>query len=293
MTLDKPIRDVALHLPSDPIDMMFLLGQKSSHNLELVCCQSAVFLILYTSSLYNDRLADDKLVLASLEQYILVNRSEFFYEAADSVTIEILVNLYGLYRGLAKMSYQISYSPEAERILFHLVTEKEWDLAVYKNSLHIPEMLLQTSYAYMYTLKHFLMTRLGLQVTMKLMDYLIPTVAADGWTQECLIVIGILSLILHHSTNQALVEASKTILLSTPLVSTVKNLIHLACSKGPALSDHDEGTKSGETLIFVLLLHFFSLRSVHAILPGTLDWQDFIDQDNWNTATILYKHSLP
>lgn len=51
----QPIRDASLHLPSDPTDLLFLLGQKSSHNPELFCCQSAVLLVLYVSSLYNDR----------------------------------------------------------------------------------------------------------------------------------------------------------------------------------------------------------------------------------------------
>lgn len=51
----QPIRDAAPHLPSDPTDLLFLLGQKTSHNVELVCCQSAVLLILYISALYNDR----------------------------------------------------------------------------------------------------------------------------------------------------------------------------------------------------------------------------------------------
>lgn len=51
----KPIRDAAIHIPSDPVDMLFLLGQKSSHNFELCSCQSAVLLILHTAALYDDR----------------------------------------------------------------------------------------------------------------------------------------------------------------------------------------------------------------------------------------------
>lgn len=51
----KPIRDAASILPSDPVDLLFLLGQKSSHDLQLSSCQSAVLLILHTSSLYDDR----------------------------------------------------------------------------------------------------------------------------------------------------------------------------------------------------------------------------------------------
>ncbi|KAL6293638.1 hypothetical protein ACE6H2_001780 [Prunus campanulata] len=72
----QPIRDATLCLQSDPIDLLFLLGQKNSRNLELSSCQSAILLILYTCSLYDERLADDKLVLASLEQYILINSSD-------------------------------------------------------------------------------------------------------------------------------------------------------------------------------------------------------------------------
>ncbi|XP_059632085.1 protein PUTATIVE RECOMBINATION INITIATION DEFECT 1 [Cornus florida] len=401
----QPIRDAASHMPSDPIDMMFLLGQKSSHNLELFSCQSAILLILYSSSLYDDRLADEKLMLASLEQYILINNGEFLYGAADTVKIELLVNLYSLSRGLAKMSYQMPYSLEAERILFHLVTEKECDLLstrihwtslkwlfqqekickplsnqilklcrcncsdgyhivihgsnsqnidvraiaqlvasgdnfaatllvcllkelieegqehdiisvvntlsaiidilpaasdqlclhgigsafqnLYHHSRHYssPQRFMVISQL-IFRIIHSVRSEslcddeAWLVVTMKLMDYLSPTVAADTWTEEALVVVGILSLILYHSTNQALVEASKTILLSSPLISAVNNAIHVACSKGPALVDHDEETKTGETLIFVLLLHFFSLRSVHAILPGSLDWQNYFDQAN-------------
>ncbi|GFY82236.1 putative recombination initiation defect 1 [Actinidia rufa] len=382
--IGQPIRDAALHLPSDPVDLLFLLGQKSSNNLDLSSCQSAILLILYTSSLYDDRLADEKLVLASLEQYLLVNSSEFLYEVADSVPVELLINLYSLYRGLAKKSYQISYSPEAERILFNLVTEKEWDLPsasihptslkwlfqqekiciplthqilklcrsnsscinqiiVHGNSsqsievhtiaefvasddnfaatlvVHLLKELveeheehdiisvlrtveviidhfsiasdqlclhgicpvIQSLYCYeghfspqlfmvickvTFSILHSVHSKslsddeAWVAITMKLRDYLVSTVATDVWTEESLIVIGILSLILHHSTNQALVETSKTILLSTPLFSAFNNTIHAACSKGPALIDHGEGTKVGETLLFVTLLLFFSLR---------------------------------
>lgn len=51
----QPIRDAASCLPSDPIDLLFLLGQKNSDNLELSSCQSAVLMILHTCSLYGDR----------------------------------------------------------------------------------------------------------------------------------------------------------------------------------------------------------------------------------------------
>lgn len=92
------------------------------------------------------------------------------------------------------------------------------------------------------------------------MDYLIATATADGWTHEGLMIIGILCLILHHSTNQALVGVSKSILLSSSVVQTINKTIREACSKGPALFDHDEGTNVGASLIFLLLLNYFSFK---------------------------------
>lgn len=107
----QPIRDAASHLPSDPIEMLYLLGQKSSHNLESISCQSVILLILYTSCLYDDRLADDKLVLASLEQYILLNNSELLYGAAKSETVEILLSLKFLLELLTTISEEERIDP--------------------------------------------------------------------------------------------------------------------------------------------------------------------------------------
>lgn len=49
------IRDAMSYLPSDPNDLLFLLGQQSSHNLQLSSCQSAALQILYCSSLFDER----------------------------------------------------------------------------------------------------------------------------------------------------------------------------------------------------------------------------------------------
>lgn len=92
------------------------------------------------------------------------------------------------------------------------------------------------------------------------MEHFEPPVAADSWNHESLLVIGILSLVLHHSTNGVLVEASKSILFKTSLISAINSTISAAILKGPALVDHDEGTSLGQSLIFVLLLNYFSLR---------------------------------
>ncbi|KAL1543222.1 protein putative RECOMBINATION INITIATION DEFECT 1 [Salvia divinorum] len=394
----QSIRDAALHLPSDPTDLLFLLGQKSSHNPELFCCQSAVLLVLYVSSLYNDRLADERLILSSLEQFILLNSGDIFCGVSASVTVELLVNLYGFYRGFAKMRYQMPYSPEAERILFQLLEEKEWDslstkihltslmwlfqqeklckflcdqimkfcrrnssigknmvldketketvdlrvfaelitsgdnfvaiifvcllgdlvdnscqdydiiavLEACKEMIEIapaasdhfcmhgidgvlqkvynytscssPEIFICTHQLVFIILKSVQSESLSsddawIGITVKLINCLIMAVEEDGWTEEVITIIGILCLILHHSTKQALTEASKTIVLNVPLISIINSTIFEACSKGHALFDHDEGTKTGEALIFVLLLLFFSLRSARATLPGIVDLQ--------------------
>uniref|UniRef100_A0A803Q294 Protein PRD1 n=1 Tax=Cannabis sativa TaxID=3483 RepID=A0A803Q294_CANSA len=397
------IRDVALSLPSDPVDLLFLLGQRSSNNLELSSTQSAILTILLGSSLYDERLADDKLVLASLEEYIFVNGRNFQHRATDSSTVMRLLFLYSFYRSLAKVSYQIQYSPEAERILFQLVNDYECDLVSARvhpialkwmfqqekccellsdqilkfcgsnishgsdttfnknaSSFNIQaiaelvasgdnygariltcllmklvkeeveedyiislvnlltkivnvspaasdELFLNNIGNALYTLysekKHTLLSEIStpvlvlifnilssvhsetlsddeiwLAVIMKLMDYYISSEPSRNWTQNNLIVLGILSLILNHSTSNALIEASKSILFNSSLISTIDSMIHEACLKGPALVDHAEGSSSyGEHLLYVLLLSYFSLRSLHAVLPGTIDWQSFFD----------------
>lgn len=51
----QSIRDAALHLPSDPVDLLFLLGQRSTNSSDLPSCQASVLLIMSTSSLYDER----------------------------------------------------------------------------------------------------------------------------------------------------------------------------------------------------------------------------------------------
>ncbi|XP_071736379.1 protein PUTATIVE RECOMBINATION INITIATION DEFECT 1-like [Rutidosis leptorrhynchoides] len=402
------IRDVALDLPCDPMDLLFLLGQKGSHNQEVFCCQSAVLLILYTSSLYDDRLADDRMVLASLEQYILLNNSEILSGFVKPLIIKVLVNLYGLYRGLAKISYQIPYSPDAENTLFHLMQQKQCEflsVRIHKTSLKwlfqqerickylsnqilkwcrrciisnqivacndietvkLKELAELVAFGDNYAAKilvcllselieergqehdialvlymiaaimvlfpaasgqlclnglalairdlyhdHYLSTdifnltcqlvffilhsvesvsddEVWIRVATELIHYLISTNTEDECTQEAVLVMGILSLILHHSLHQNLVEASKTILMNTQLISLVDKTIHDACLKGPALLDHDETTKTGENLIFMLLLNYFCQKSVHVVLPGIEDTQSLLGGDISNQQSLSY-----
>lgn len=68
------------------------------------------------------------MVLASLEQYLLVNSSNLSNGTADNLTMMQLVNLYSFLRGFGRMSNQVSHSREAERVLFQLINDDGWDI---------------------------------------------------------------------------------------------------------------------------------------------------------------------
>ncbi|KAL0451911.1 UNVERIFIED_CONTAM: protein putative RECOMBINATION INITIATION DEFECT 1 [Sesamum latifolium] len=335
----QTIRDAALHLPSDPTDLLFLLGQKSIHNLELLSCQSAVLLVLYVSSLYNDRIADDKLGIckAELPNTLQPEAERILFQLLadkdwDSLSTKIhLKSLRWLFQQekLCKpLSDQIlkfcrcngsignnvvHYHETSQKVNLHAFAElitsgdnfgamvfvcllgelvenacQECDIiSVLKACKEMIEIApLASDNFCMHGMDGVLQIQsesisdgeAWVGITVKLMDYMFSAVASDGWTEEVLTIVGILSLILHHSTKEALAEASKIIILNEPLVSSINNIISEACSKGPALSDHDEGTRTGDALIFVLLLLFFSLRSIRAILPGIIDFQILLDE---------------
>ncbi|KAL4269984.1 hypothetical protein GQ457_HM001740 [Hibiscus cannabinus] len=365
------IRDAVFFLPSDPIDLLFLLGQKNSHDLDLSSCQAAVLLLLHFSCLHDDWLADERSVLASLEQYILVNSGDFFSGSINSSTMMQVLNLYGLCRGLAKLSNQVSHSLEAERILFHMLSQSEWDLpsatihpvavrwlfqqekiskplsyqllkfcrrdcsdgnqiliqlteegaqnqdiiavvnlistalnifpaasdqlclhgignsilmVVYYNSSHSSSSellvaILLLLFNILSTVHHEALSdgESWLALSTKLIDCLIPEVRKYGWNHEALLLVGTLSLILHHSSSHALIEASKSIIFNSSLISTINSTVQVVSSKGPALIEHDEGTSSGENLILLLLLYYFTLRCFRVVLPEVTDWQTFLE----------------
>jgi hypothetical protein len=49
------IRDVCLLLPADPLDLLYLLGQKCLLDFNLASCQHAVLVLFYVSSLFGER----------------------------------------------------------------------------------------------------------------------------------------------------------------------------------------------------------------------------------------------
>ena len=51
----ETIRDAHIYLPSDPTELMYLLGQCSTEDFNLASCQCAILSILYACSFYNER----------------------------------------------------------------------------------------------------------------------------------------------------------------------------------------------------------------------------------------------
>ncbi|GAB2249560.1 hypothetical protein Droror1_Dr00012919 [Drosera rotundifolia] len=397
----QPIRHAASSLPSDPLDMLYLLGQKSINNQELSSCQTAVLRMLHVSSLHNEMIADKKLVLASLEQYILVNRAELLYGSPGSMTNIEFVNLYGLYRSLAN---HMSYSPEAEKLFFHTLFEKNFDLfsaELHPTSLkwlfqqericdllscqilnfcrnncsiwtpnidhqinfqyvkdiselvamgdnYAPKVLvtllkqlseeefLADDFVFVFNLlsamvsilpaasDQLCMNGLGnalrnlcyrltrysssenyviiprfifiilscvqpetltddevwLAITMKLLDTCGLSIAETEWTETGLLVVGVLSLILHYSSHHALVETTKFIVLNSSLACSIGSTIAAVRGKVTSSACLDENTDTGKALVLLLILYYFYLRSVEAVLPGTMDWKSLLNQSD-------------
>ncbi|PKU63325.1 Protein PRD1 [Dendrobium catenatum] len=123
----QPMRDVFFYLPVDLLDLLFFLGQKSSIDPQLALCQCASLLFLYVSSHLGEGFADDTPVLASLEQYILVNSNYLFCMTGDSLMLAQSVHLYGLHRGFQRNA-KMSYSPETEKTLLNLLAIDDLEL---------------------------------------------------------------------------------------------------------------------------------------------------------------------
>ncbi|KAJ0988933.1 hypothetical protein J5N97_007289 [Dioscorea zingiberensis] len=392
----EPIRLAYIYLPTDPIELIFLLELSGSHDSTLMCCQRATLLILYVSSLYDERLANENQLLASLEQYIFVNSSNLSCGTTDPMLLTQLVLLYGFLRS-ASVRHRTPNSKEAEKVLFDLAVGMEWNLLstrthpkalkwlfqqeeliepmsyqllnfcrifstdkdkVSTYSRNIQTMDLQTVaelvvagdncvtsllvslledameegrdddtisvlsviesvlgiYPYssnqislngisdalchvycsthcspkifltclllvfniLYSANSTALTKEGQwpAITMKLLEFLHPKLASHTSGPEEHLVISILCLILHHASNEVLKESSKAIVLCTSLISAVDVMVKTACAKGPALADYDEDTAIGESLVFVLLLFFYSLKSLRSLLHQ--NWQYFL-----------------
>lgn len=100
---------------------------------------------------------------------------------------------------------------------------------------------------------------------MQLLEFISSGVDYTSSDQEHKIVVGILCLVLHHSSSEFLIEPAKAIILNSSLVSLTDVIVNKACVKGPSLFQHNQETTFGEFLILVLLLVFFSLRRYEAV----------------------------
>lgn len=104
---------------------------------------------------------------------------------------------------------------------------------------------------------------------MQLLEFLHPKLASQTSGSEEHLVISILCLILQHASSDVLTESSKAIILCTSLISAVDIVVKTACAKGPALADYNEETATGESLVFVLLLFFYSLKRLTLLTCST------------------------
>ncbi|KAM0916074.1 hypothetical protein ACQ4PT_010423 [Festuca glaucescens] len=402
----ETIRDAYIYLPSDPTELIYVLGQCSSEDFNLASCQCAILVILYACSFYNERLVADSQLLSSVEQYILLNGGKFHYEITDSVMLTLLVHLYAFIRGIA-FSCSTPYSPEAEKTLFRVMAYKEWDLLsirvhpialkwlfqkgelmkplslqmlnfcrtfcedktiVLPNSSHsvdiqmvaelvfsgetslssllvylldqiikdgtedevfsvvsvIAEILVispcssdqftscgavdavgsiycSTYSSRIKTMCSFLIFNIlysasamtvsredeWLALTIKLLECF-TSLDYTSTDQEQKILIGIFCLILHHAASKELIEPAKAIIFNRSLVSLTDGIIQEACAKGPSLFQHNQDTDFGGFMIFILQLVFFSLRSLHAILDPSIDWQEFLQHsDNVQSFSVV------
>nr|XP_015633381.1 protein PRD1 isoform X3 [Oryza sativa Japonica Group] len=404
----ETIRDACIYLPPDPAELLYLLGQCSSEDFNLASCQCAILVILYVCSFYNERLAADNQILASVEQYILLNGAKFPHEIPGSLMLTLLVHLYAFVRGIS-FRFGIPHSPEAEKTLFHAMTHKEWDLLLIRVHLIALKWLFQNeelmeplSFHLLNFCKFFCEDRtvmlssstqlvdiqliaelvysgetcissllvsllsqmikesaedevlsvvnviteilvsfpctsdqfvscgivdaLGsiylslcssriksvcsllifnilhsasamtftcdddawLALTMKLLDCFNSSLAYTSSEQEWKILIGILCLILNHSANKVLIEPAKAIILNNCLALLMDGIVQEACAKGPSLFQHNQETTFGELLILMLLLIFFSVRSLQAILEASIDWQEFLQySDDTESSSVL------
>ncbi|EEC77052.1 hypothetical protein OsI_15436 [Oryza sativa Indica Group] len=127
-----------------------------------------------------------------------------------------------------------------------------------------------------------------LALTMKLLDCFNSSLAYTSSEQEWKILIGILCLILNHSANKVLIEPAKAIILNNCLALLMDGIVQEACAKGPSLFQHNQETTFGELLILMLLLIFFSVRSLQAILEASIDWQEFLQySDDTESSSVL------
>ncbi|CAO2831412.1 unnamed protein product [Amaranthus hypochondriacus] len=407
------IRAVASTLPTDPVDLLFLLAQKS--NLELSSCHTAVLQILYVSSLFDEMLADKKLVLTSLEQYMLVNSSHLLSRAAASTDIVHLLNLYALCRSMTKMNDQICCNLDAEMIFF-LILERDWDLSsfdIHPSSLKwlfqqekiskvlsnqilklcrnscsngiqandrivnflniahlatvgdnlLPKLLVlllkqlageDMSLGDVISLLHFVSSIINiiphasdqlctngmgnavqilcskllcpsslencliflqfifitlqsvqsqalnddeawLAVVMKLLDSFPSNMTASELTEEHLLVFCILSLVLYHSTQGALVETAKFILLNPSLAPVMQGTFDALCSTGFASVEHEDEACTNHAVVFLLLFCHFYLQSLKVVLPGSMKWENFFNLPE-GTSTFpsigIYCHDI-
>ncbi|KAJ4905845.1 putative recombination initiation defect 1 [Raphanus sativus] len=356
--LGSHIRNALTCLPSDPQDLLFLLGQDSSNNQELASCQFVALLIFHTGWIHNDRSLQNKRyqISYSLEAerlvFHLLNEYEWDLGSCD-IHLESLKWLFQQENISKSLTYQIQkiaqnnlignevhnvYGDGRQRSLTHwfaklvsegdnyaatllvnLLThladkgEQENDVisvlnlmttvvskfptasnhlsisgignAIYRLVCGLTDSSMKTSFATLLVLIFNILASVQPEVLkndeswdavfIKLLNYLSLRDIAITQNHEGRMVIGILCLVLYHSSHEALLNSSRIILVNSYLASAINTVVDVACARGPSLTQSQDETDIGEALAFTLPFYFFSLRSLHIVLAGAVDWQTF------------------
>ncbi|RLM65860.1 protein PRD1 isoform X4 [Panicum miliaceum] len=308
----ETIRDAHIYLPSDPTELMYLLGQCSTEDFNLASCQCAVLSILYACPFYNERLAADNQILASVEQYVLLNGGNFPYEINFSVMFTLLVHLYAYVRGIS-YSCSIPHSPEAKNTLFHkqeLMEPLAFQMLNFCKTFCEDETIMLSNSSQLVDIQMVAELVLsGETVISFLLVSLLNQIVKEGTEDEVFSVVSVIAEIVTISPCSSDQFISCSIVDSfhdiycLPYSSRIQTVcsylifnvlcsasaltfaqedewlpltVKKACSKGPSLFQHNQDTAFGELLSLVLLLVFFSLRSLHTILEASINWQDFL-----------------
>ncbi|CAM6127104.1 unnamed protein product [Calypogeia fissa] len=121
-SIESYIEESLDYLAMDPYDLLLQVEHRNAGNQQLLSAQHASIAILSTSYTFNDRLAKETDIVASLEQHLLVNRGSALVLEA---TLKQFISLYAGAKD-AIQDLNAAWSAEAEKILEAVVAHSSY-----------------------------------------------------------------------------------------------------------------------------------------------------------------------